>query len=148
MSTKEELKIRLSKHQENIRALRTKIHAEEELIRSYQAVIGDLDNSNAAVQEAPPMPEKKRSTLELSVEILTEGGRWLTKKELYEALYERGFRSVSPKPANSMQSTINSDIRDRRRKGLRQRVIRHNMKYGLPEWKDDLFADGQEIPES
>lgn len=129
----------LSLRSRRIEDLRKQIHEAEEEIQNFRGVLKAL-NGNSPDTETPTKPstpKKKPSIVRMAHEVLVERGEWMSKEDLYDALYQRGYRSASARPDNSMQSTINSDIRARNKAEKPLLVMRHNKMYGIPSWLEN-----------
>lgn len=72
-----------------------------------------------------------------TVELLKKEKRWMDKAEISKAFLAGGYKSTAQNPAESLASTLNSEVRDNNKKGSVLRIVKKNGRYGLPEWIED-----------
>ena len=83
-----------------------------------------------------------------TVEVLRKEAGWLSGPEICALFLSGGWQSTSSNPINVLVSTLNGEIRIKRTKGERPRIIKQAAKYGLPdpEWQKKAGAVHSSLP--
>ncbi len=161
MSIKDEMlkfaEQRRARNSERITALTRDLQEAKQRDEGYRSIIADLQKSDSgdsteapSAAAKPPLPLKpgvKMNMIELGAKILSEKSEWMTKRDLWDAMVERGMVSKSAHPANSMEATIGKHIRMKVSQGRKPHIIRVNGLYGLPEWQESQPSDEPESVE-